>query len=293
MKTKIIIAALVVFAVLCGAGIAATPAIAPVQSATPSATLTLAPTATPAPELTAVPTASPTPYTLEGKTCLLLGDSITNRGKYVPYLRDLTGMEVINGGFGGATLSKTKSEIAPYYCLPRVVDALASGEWAMQERDRGKKDDWDRSLDALEALDVAAVDTVIIFYGTNDLARGCRLGEAGSTDVTTIRGAMNYAVGKLREMRPGIDIMFITPMPRFDDMVEKYGEGFLEYGVTLQMIRDAIIAGAVENDCRVLDMRDCGITEDNHSRYFEDGIHPTDAGGKLIGGIIADALRRQ
>jgi lysophospholipase L1-like esterase len=135
------------------------------------------------------------------------------------------------------------------------------------------------------------VDIAIVFYGTNDLAYSSKIGKAGSMDVSTIRGSINYSVKKLLSAYPKLQIMFVTPMWRGGENVKGNSDLYVNNGISLKMINNGIIAGAAENNIPVLDMQKCGINKSNYTTYLYDGLHPNDgAGGELIGNSISAAL---
>jgi lysophospholipase L1-like esterase len=58
-------------------------------------------------------------------------------------------------------------------------------------------------------------DYVVIYAGTNDITNNVAVGTDGSTDISTLKGAMNTLVPMLLSKFPKAKICFITPYRRY------------------------------------------------------------------------------
>ena len=67
----------------------------------------------------------------------------------------------------------------------------------------------------LKANPISSTDIVTIFGGTNDYTGGSTIGEIGSTDITTITGALSGIIDMILEVNPNIQIYILTPIVRY------------------------------------------------------------------------------
>lgn len=179
---------------------------------------------------------------LAGRNILCLGDSITEfnyQGKrYSDYLAEITGANVINGGIGGtqmgrrvtlpdSTIFTANSQAYAALDLPSIAHALNSGDftlqeaaaqWLISESNPSKTTDDNTSIIAtLKSVNLANVDIVTIFIGTNDV--GANLGEIGEIGDDT--SGLNMAKGfqtiikNLLSANPNLRIYYFSPMPRY------------------------------------------------------------------------------
>lgn len=134
-------------------------------------------------------------------------------------------------------------------------------------------------------------DAIVVFGGTNDFGTGqAPLGCFEDTDICTFYGALHTLIQKLIEKYYDKEIIFITPLHRFNEN----GEGaWKPEGVELKPLK--YYAYAIKEVCEhysvpVLDLFACGELRGNNSdwckEYMPDGVHPNDKGHL----IIADKL---
>ncbi len=230
-----------------------------------------------------------------GKRFVFLGDSITcgvgassKDNYYVTRLAKLLGTEnYSNVAVSGTTMSKGGE--------PHVNDSF----WKLTE------------------ANCAGADVVTIMLGTNDFGTAVKdgklygqqkyddnrdareMGEFLSDDNTTIYGAVKMWCEKIMELKQtnsckNTKFFFATPAPLTRNMSMNSGYGADQnaqniHGIKLRNICEAIIETCAYYKIPVLDVNlYCGIYYKNSSDHnvsknmVQDGIHPNDAGHKLI-----------
>lgn len=132
---------------------------------------------------------------LSGKKLVVVGDSLTQGGFYgsdyswVYILRDLYGMTVVNDSVSGSAISTGSSG--------------ATGEFICN-----------RALTTARANTDA--DFFIIEGGSNDFNGSCQLGGINDTIRDNFCGAINYIINGVRQIIPGVKLMFMTQYHRYD-----------------------------------------------------------------------------
>lgn len=129
-------------------------------------------------------------------------------------------------------------------------------------------------------------EVIFIAAGTNDFGTGVPLGKPDdNTDVSFI-GAMRCLCRGLKEKYPSGDIIFVSPIDRFDR------DG--EHGYPLSRYRDVIdsIAG-VEYGFTVIDGGKFAINASDSEfkeSHMRDGVHPDPIGQKIYADGVMSAL---
>lgn len=139
-------------------------------------------------------------------------------------------------------------------------------------------------------------DLIIIWHGSNDWYWGAPLGDIKNDDEHTFSGALKAVVNKLRKCSPNGVIVFLTPIFRYEapDKCHVKEEGYLNknsVNLTLKDYHDAIIDASVMLGFATIDLRK--LTDFhyyNAEKYFEDYVHPCEAGYKKIADIIASNI---
>lgn len=122
-------------------------------------------------------------------------------------------------------------------------------------------------------------DMVIIMYGTNDF---------GWQDETIDQFKSGYqrALDKIKQDSSSIKIKLVTPIHEF-----AFANGDLNFknnhGVSQNMISDAIIEIAKNNDLSVFDWRKHEVVTDK-SQLYPDGTHPRDETYQAMGEALAE-----
>lgn len=212
-----------------------------------------------------------------------LGDSITRgvgasvyENCYVKQVEAILGCEVCNFGANGTRIATQRSE----------SENLA----------------WDEQF-MLRAVKMEDADFVFVLGGTNDYGHGdAMLGKMGDTSEYTFYGALDtlvkYLVGKYGKEK----LCFVLPIPRYNqDSIygsaeRKRSEKYKD--CDLHPLRDYIeaeISVLSSYGIKYLDISD-SIPEPNTngpSELFVDGLHPSDAGHRLIAERVAEYVKAQ
>ncbi len=150
-------------------------------------------------------------------------------------------------------------------------------------------------ISRVEAMD-ADVDIVVVFGGTNDYGHGdAPLGAFSDRTPDTFYGACHTLMSKLIHKYPLATIVFLTPLHRLDDTNLK-GEGYKEVNVApLSVYVDIIKEVAAYYALPVLDLYNVSGIQPNipilRATYCPDGVHPNDAGNRVIASRLMGFLR--
>lgn len=222
-----------------------------------------------------------------------IGDSITEFGDYPERVASIIGATALKFGFGGCRMGRHDTTGAGVYkdwmCMYRLADMIASGDFSdlIQAADdlyAYNGDDNRAQAQAMADTDWSTVETMVVFYGTNDwTGDNIAVGAQGDADGTTYIGAINYSVDKIQTAYPKMNILFLAPLWRArqssgdgldaDTNPNEQGEYLIEYV-------DACVTTAAENKLPALDLyRESGINKYNHTTLLGDGLHPVQGVG--------------
>lgn len=140
-------------------------------------------------------------------------------------------------------------------------------------------------------------DIIIVYMGTNDLLTDVVLGENDGTqpveegDVETFSDAYTLILDKLESQYPGAQIFCCTLTQigdwgddkPFKTFVSRHDHTSEDYSRQIELIAESRGFG-------VIDLFNCGIVEDNMSRYTTDGVHLNPEGMKLVYAVAKEAL---
>ncbi len=135
-------------------------------------------------------------------------------------------------------------------------------------------------------------DYVFVFGGTNDYGHGdAPFGKMGDKTPDTFYGAMDDLINELLKYYPKEKIIFILPTYRLNED-NVYGEGNKKVpGHTLEEYRKAMVEVLNKYQMKILDIKDIlGKAENNP--LLADGLHPNNAGHKLIAELICNFIRQ-
>lgn len=202
-----------------------------------------------------------------GKKAIFLGDSITEGmgtdRTYHAYLNDAIGFGELHAyGISGT----------------RIASQPDDGGSSFSVRYTGMAD---------------GADLVVVFGGTNDFGHGTApIGTTEDFGTDTYLGALNVLMAGLIEKYPTASICFLTPLHR--DFHDGYGELNPETGLTLEQFSEHLQERARYYGLPVLDLYATSgmqpklqIVKDT---YMPDGLHPNDAGHRLLAQRIAPFL---
>ncbi len=242
---------------------------------------------------------------------LFLGDSII--GQYrdetsIPWLvAGQMGVAVVNGDFGGTTMSRQNREGRDAYywdglSFSQLAKAVAAQDFGGQQTIRTKNYvtmHFGDIVDELDRLDLSTVQTLVVSYGMNDYTTGSPIRNPDNPeDAYTMEGAMRTGIRVLRQSYPRLRIVFVSPTycwwftdkeGSVVDFCENhdFGGGHLEDYVEAQR--------RVARECGVefLDLYHGFYPNDkleDWRLYTEDGIHPNEAGRWKIAETLAAYL---
>ncbi len=205
-----------------------------------------------------------------GKVINFLGDSITEgvgasceEKGYVNQTKELLNLAVANNyGISG-------TRIAPR-SIPYTVPS------------------WEQPFGTrVDGMDPNA-DGIIVFGGTNDFGHGdAPLGTINDTTEATFYGAMKILCVKLIEKYPGKPIVILTPLHRLsEDNILRDGDIKMALGHPLSDFVAAVKEVAAYYSLPVLDLWAVSglqpaipVIKEN---FMPDGVHPSDAGHRII-----------
>ncbi|CRH18743.1 exported hypothetical protein [Carnobacterium maltaromaticum] len=138
--------------------------------------------------------------------------------------------------------------------------------------------------------EVKKAKLITILLGTNDFKLDVPLGEADSIDETTFNGAYNVLITKIKENNPDAEIVLMTPLRRNNG---GYSSTTInQSGNDLEAYANAIKAIGEKNNFKTIDLfNNSGITDENVFNLTIDGIHPNNAGYKLIEDYILTQIK--
>ena len=214
---------------------------------------------------------------LQGKKINFLGDSITEgvgtSAKENIYLnvlaREAKLAEVRNYGISGTRIAR---QTRPYMQYVELDSLDFCRRYTEMDND---------------------ADVVVVFGGTNDFGHGdAPLGTFEDRTPDTFYGACHYLFTGLMEKYPTAEIVIMTPLHRTqeDDTTLAYAKG-----ETLATVRRAILEVAEYYALPIVDLwATSGIQprlESSRSAHCPDGLHPNDAGHKIIASRLLGVLR--
>lgn len=141
-------------------------------------------------------------------------------------------------------------------------------------------------------INISDSDIICVFAGTNDFAQGITL--QGSDD-NSVEGSVNYIIDTIKKKNNHAILFFVPPMWRsrienpniyedIETVPNKNGIFFKEYYNEIWRVCN-------NKGIPILDLyHGFKINENNYKNYLEDGLHPNNAGHKLISDIMYDYI---
>ena len=204
-----------------------------------------------------------------------MGSTGDNTG-YAKLLGDILGANIENKGSNGTL-----------FCEGAKLNTGANATSRLNDL-RNYNDTTDYFIVAL-----GANDWTLSNYESNNIA----LGTLGSTDTTTIYGAVNVYCQVLVEKFKDTDTKIYFSTPTISGTVNGFSSTAQNrLGYTLRDICNAIIETAAMYDIPTFDMNlHSGIyynssADNNTSSTMKDGVHPSDAGHELMANALANFL---
>ena len=203
-------------------------------------------------------------------------------------------VSVINGSFAGTTISNedqfiTDETLADMFNLYWVVTALCEQDFTYQRNALtkvGEDNNYGEILDELEALDMSAVDTLVVFYDGRDYQLDRHVTDPSyEMNTSTYVGALSSSLKLFQETYPQARIIVLSPT--YMQFVDENGD--LQNGDTYNNGNGAmpnyllnLIDVTQEYSVTVIDNYYGSISEDNYKKYLDDAIHLNKKGREMI-----------
>ena len=204
---------------------------------------------------------------LKGKKIFILGDSITEGAgttakeyRYTEVFRSISGANVLVDGIGGTRIARqnTPSENTRYdLCFLDRASAIEEG-----------------------------CDVIVVFGGTNDFGHGDALMGSfdNKDDEFTFYGAMHSLITRIVNKNPDATVVFMTPLHRTSENEVK-----VESDNKAWVLKDYV--NVIREVCEyysvpVLDLYSMSGLQPAipviKEKFMPDGLHPSNAGAKII-----------
>lgn len=240
---------------------------------------------------------------------VMLGDSIFGRVKdetsVAAILAEYMEEPVFDGSLGGTTMARKDKEmrLADYkdsLSMEALAQAIAWKDFGVQQaahiRENGTEH-FATIIDELETIDFEQVELLLIGHGINDYHSGISIkNREDPYDSYSFSGALRYSLEVLHKKYPQLRIVVVTPTYSWylyyqgtGITCEKYDLG----GGTLEEYVNAQIRVAESMGVEVIDLYHDFYPHDEWNdweRYTTDGVHPNEAGRKLIAEKIYEYL---
>lgn len=142
----------------------------------------------------------------------------------------------------------------------------------------------------------ADADAVVVFGGTNDFGHGdAPLGEMADRTLDTYYGALHLTMQALIERYSGRPIVFLTPLHRLGEDDDRGNGSKQAPGAPLSVYVAALRQVAAYYSLPVIDLYATSGLQPAvpviRERFMPDGLHPNDAGHKILADRIIAGLK--
>lgn len=189
----------------------------------------------------------------EALTVVAFGDSITAAGKWQSHIEKEYGFKVINAGVGGDTTNTAKA---------RFKSAVINKD----------------------------PDMVFISLGIND----CAIDMSRYVDIDTYKANMAYFIDECIKIGAKVIVNIPTPVVDEQYLTRHDSAPFEPYGGPngiVSVYAEAAREVAREKKVIFADLNAYFSSLGDYSKYFPDGVHPSDAGYKMYAQVAIDALK--
>ena len=232
-------------------------------------------------------------------------DDKTDKG-LANLIAEKTGATVYDASFPNSSAAYKNFPIDVYYpmdhySLPSIACCLLEKNFYTLNSAKEYMEDpsqYQPGIDALEAVDMNAIDVVIVMYDSTDYNRGTPCcNDAVDDDVQAFTGGITFFLKMVNQYWPHIRTFVMTPTyaqymdengELFSGTTKDIGNGALPYYVQRE------IDATVSCGCSVIDNYYGTINESNYEEYLSDHMHLNDKGrekvadriSKIIGGRL-------
>lgn len=145
---------------------------------------------------------------------------------------------------------------------------------------------WDLTFEVRAEIMCRDVDAVVVFGGTNDFGHGdAKFGELFDDDIYTFCGAVNSLITKLKKDYPKAELVFMTPIHRLSE-----NNPDMPDSKTLADYVGAILKICEKRGVKTIDLFGINPLDPADENLVPDGLHPNDAGHKIMAEVIAEEL---
>ncbi len=215
----------------------------------------------------------------------------------------LIGKTVYNAALGGTCASRQDVDrrldrAKDSLSLVGLAVAMGAEDFGVQQSARLRESNMEyfpEVIDGLEGIDFNKVQIILIQHGINDYHAGTLIDNPENPyDVYTFLGAIRRAVAAFRDKNPQVRIVLVTPAYTWYTATGLTCEETDQGGGVLEDYVNAEIRLGEELGIEVVDLyHDCLPHENwwDWETYTRDGLHPNEAGRKLLSQKIAEALK--
>ena len=215
----------------------------------------------------------------------------------------LIGKTVYNAALGGTCASRQDVDrrldrAKDSLSLVGLAVAMGAEDFGVQQSARLRESNMEyfpEVIDGLEGIDFNKVQIILIQHGINDYHAGTLIDNPENPyDLYTVRGAIRRAVAAFRDKNPQVRIVLVTPAYTWYTATGLTCEETDQGGGVLEDYVNAEIRLGEELGIEVVDLyHDCLPHENwwDWETYTRDGLHPNEAGRKLLSQKIAEALK--
>ncbi len=241
---------------------------------------------------------------------VMMGDSIMGENRDVTsipvVLGGLMGEEIVNCALGGTSMGRLNREGVPAYtkdCLTMhsLAQSIVTSDFGPQQTVRSRENGtqyFEPTVNSLEQIDFETVELLFIGHGMNDYQVGIPIeNKEDAYDVYTFTGALRSSVEMLQRAYPDLRIVLVTPTYSWYINEDGTGETCEERdfgGGILEAYVDAEIALGESLGIEVIDLYHDFYPHEQWNDwvvYTRDGVHPNEAGCKLIAEKIYQMMR--
>lgn len=239
---------------------------------------------------------------------VMMGDSILGQvhdeTAVSEYLSELLGQEVYNGALGGTCCSRIETEGRIAYTkdslsFAALSRAAALDDFGIQQTTNIREnvtEYFPEVVDTLEVTDFSQVDILLVLYGVNDYHTGVPVDDPEDPyNEYTFGGALRSALSFWQEAYPDTRIILLTSTYTWYGYEGKTCEEKDEGGGILEGYVNKEIQIAEEMNVELLDLYHDFYPHDvpdDWMIYTGDGLHPNEAGRRLIAETIAAYLNQ-
>lgn len=148
--------------------------------------------------------------------------------------------------------------------------------------------------DRVTTANLANIDFITVFGGTNDYAQNTPLGKINDDKtVNSFYGNVQKVIDKIQSKNPKAQLVFITPIKRGKFGKQPVYPDANNVGYHLEDYVQAIKEVCNKNNIKVIDLFNLsGIDGTNLNTYTADNLHPNEAGCKKIDQVIKAELEK-